>query len=92
MERSVAEDEELQQIAESCLAYLISDPEELSRFMQQTGMDPDSVRRSVGSSSLSMGMLDYFAQNEPALLAMCANSKMSTDRVMRMWQRLNPVG
>jgi len=84
--------DETEILANACLAYLVSDTEELSRFMTQTGMDPDSLRNSVGSQSLTLGLLDYFAQNEPALLAMSANAGLSAERFMRQWQRLNPSG
>lgn len=90
MLRTDQSDDEVKTLADACFAYLISDPEQLSHFMGLTGMDSDSLRKSIGSESLSAGLLDYFAQNEPALLAMCANAGLSTDRFMRSWQRLNP--
>ncbi len=77
-------------LAEACLAYLISDPEELGRFMTHAGLDSDALRQAVGSKSFALGMFDYFAQNESALLAMCANSGISAERFMRAWHRLNP--
>jgi len=87
-----AHNDEMEMIANACLAYLVSDTEELSRFMLHAGLDNDSLRISVGSEHLTLGMLDYFAQNEPALLAMCANAGLSAQRFMRTWQKLNPSG
>jgi hypothetical protein len=37
-------------------------------------------------------MIDYFAQNEPALLAMCANSGIPAERFMRVFHLLNGEG
>jgi hypothetical protein len=79
-------------LADACLGYLAENPDELMAFMQFAGLDPDALRRSVGSSALQHGLIDYFASNEPILLALCANSGMSPEQFMRVWHRLNPSG
>ena len=79
-------------LADACLGYLAENPDELLAFMQFAGLDPDALRRSVGSPSLQSGLIDYFASNEPILLALCANSGMSPEQFMRVWHRLNPSG
>lgn len=83
---------EINEISDACLAYLTADPEELVRFMQHTGLDAGDLRSVVGTESLAHGMIDYFAQNEPALLAMCANAGFSAERFMRIYYRLNGDG
>lgn len=84
--------DEINALAEIALNYLISAPEELARFLGYTGLDGDSLRQGIGSPSLSLGLFDYFAQNEPALLAMCANGNLPPERFMRGWHQLNPGG
>jgi hypothetical protein len=79
-------------LADSCLGFLAENPEELFAFMQFAGLDPDSLRASVGTQSLQLGLLDYFASNEPILLALCANAGLSPEDYMRVWYRLNPSG
>ncbi|WP_162247368.1 DUF3572 family protein [Devosia sp. Root635] len=79
-------------LADSCLGYLAENPDELLAFMQFAGLDPDNLRRSVGSAALQNGLIDYFASNEPILLALCANSGTSPEQFMRVWHRLNPSG
>lgn len=79
-------------LADSCLGYLAENPEELLAFMQFAGIDPDTLRGSVGSPALQRGLIDYFASNEPILLALCANSGISPEQFMRVWHRLNPSG
>ena len=81
-----------QSLAELCLGHLAEDPEQLSQFMGVTGYSPDSLRRSVGSEQFGHGIIDYFAQNEPLLLALCANGGIGPDDFMRVWARLNPAG
>ena len=79
-------------LAQACLGYLAENPDELLAFMQVAGLDPDALRRSVGTPALQHGLIDYFASNEPILLALCANSGMSPEQFMRVWHRLNPSG
>jgi hypothetical protein len=79
-------------LADACLGFLAENPEELLGFMQYTGLDPDALRQSVGSPALQRGLIDYFASNEPILLALCANAGLSPEEFMRVWYRLNPSG
>lgn len=76
-------------MAESALAHLVSDPEELVRFMQLSGYSPDLLRESLDSSEFKSAVIGYFAQNEPLLLAMCANSGLTPNDFMRVWNKEN---
>ncbi len=80
---------EQMKMAEAGLCYLTSDSEELARFMGTTGFDPDGLRDAVGSEELAIALMDYFAANEPALLAMCANSGIHVEAFMRLWHAQN---
>ena len=79
-------------LADLCLGYLAEHPEELVGFMQTVGYDPNSLRRAVGSSQFQRGVIDYFASNEPILLAFCANANLTPESFMRAWYKLNPAG
>jgi hypothetical protein len=79
-------------LAEACLGYLAENPEELLAFMQFAGLDPAGLRRAVGSASFERGLIDYFASNEPILLALCANAGFPPEQFMRVWHRLNQGG
>ncbi len=80
---------EYKQFAEAALSYLASDPQELARFMSATGYDPAQLRAAIDSEELAMAAMDYFAANEPVLLAMCSNMKLDVARFMACWQRIN---
>lgn len=82
-------DTELDQIADACLTWLAGDVAELERFMALAGYTPQTLRGAVGSEGLAHGLIDYFGRNEPLLLAMCANTGLDVNRVMRLWNRLN---
>jgi hypothetical protein len=60
--------------------------------MSYSGLTPDGIRRAMGTESLARGLIDYFAQNEALLLALCAESGRKPEAVMRVWARLNPAG
>ncbi len=78
-----------EQFAQAGFAYLVADPKELARFMSATGYDANRLRCEIGSVELDMALMDYFAANEPALLAMCSNMKLDVTRFMACWQRIN---
>jgi hypothetical protein len=82
----------LKELAELILHHLAQNPEQLADFMGQTGLSPDALRGSVGSSSLARGLLDYLVHNESLLLAFCAGNALQPDTVMRVWAKLNPDG
>ena len=47
------------------------------------------LRKAVGGDMLARGLIDYFAQNESLLLALCANARIAPESFMRVWHRLN---
>ncbi|HHY51113.1 MAG TPA: DUF3572 domain-containing protein [Alphaproteobacteria bacterium] len=77
------------ELGELCLGHLAEDPEALARFMEATGYSPAGIRAAVGSDQLDRGLIDYFAQDEPLLLALCANNAISPEDFMGVWARLN---
>lgn len=85
----MTKDRQLTELSKAGIGYLASDPEELARFMNASGYDPDGLRGALGTRALALAVMDYFAANEPALLAMCANSDLTVDEFMRLWQKLN---
>ncbi|MCW5720568.1 MAG: DUF3572 family protein [Devosia sp.] len=79
-------------LADACLGHLAENPEELLAFMQQAGLDPQSLRSALGTSRLQRGLIDHFAANEALLLALCANSGTTPEAFMQVWYKLNPAG
>jgi hypothetical protein len=79
------------EVADLCLGQLARDPEQLARFMRIAGYSPDGLRKAVGSGQLQQGLVDYFAQNEPLMLALCAENRLRPEDFMRVWALLNPA-
>lgn len=78
-------------LAEMCLSHLVADPERLGRFMAEAGYDPASLREAVGTADFGMGLIDYFAQNEAEMLAVCAANSIRPEDFMAVWHKLNAV-
>lgn len=79
-------------LAGLCLGQLAEDPRQLAEFMATTGYSPGTLRAAIGTGELERGLIDYFAGNEPLLLALCANNNLKADDFMRVWAQLNPAG
>jgi hypothetical protein len=79
-------------LAELCLGHLVENPEELGAFMAHSGYDGASLRTAIGGRQFQHGIIDYFAANEPLLLALCANNALAPEAFMRVWAKLNPAG
>jgi len=87
--RSDSANPRVSDLADACLTFLAEHPEELMAFMQVAGLDPDALRDAVGTPDLQHGLIDYFAANEPILLALCANAGITPEQFMQVWHRQN---
>ncbi len=85
----LSDSKEIDLFGAHCLNYLISDPDELANFMNISGYGPQTLRDSIDTVELQAALLNYFASNEAALLAMCANAGIKTSRFMGCWGRQN---
>ena len=77
----------LDELAQMSLDYLVHNPEQLGEFMVQTGLDPQSLRRLVGTAEFAHGLLDYVVQNEPLLLAIAGAAQLKPESIMTVWAR-----
>jgi hypothetical protein len=76
-------------LADLCFAHLVEQPELLLRFMGVAGYSPQSLRAAAGSRHLNIGIIDYFAENEGLLLAVCERHGLRPEEFTRAWTRLN---
>ena len=79
----------IDEIANACLNYLISCPNELNNFMKNTGFSADFLRNNIGKKNLNQALFDYFINNEAALISMCAMSNFDINEVIKIWQQEN---
>ena len=79
----------LKELADLCLQYLAQNPEQLAEFMVQSGIVPQDLRRLVGTDGFAHGLVDYVVSNEPLLVAVAAEARVSPETVMRTWAKLH---
>jgi hypothetical protein len=84
-------DSDADSLAELCLSFLAEDPGQLAEFMAAAGYTPKSLMAARHEDALRHGLIDYFAANEPLLLALCANNGLKPEAFMRVWHRHNPT-
>ena len=80
---------DLETLADLCLSHLAEDPELLGAFMVETGYDPPALRKALGTNGLRAGLVDYFARNEPMMLALCTKQNLRPENFMAVWHKLN---
>ena len=59
------------------VGFLSQRPDDLSRFLAATGADPLQLREALSSDAFQSGMIDYFRDNEPLMLAFCEETGTS---------------
>jgi hypothetical protein len=79
-------------VGDLCFTKLTNDPEELLRFMNVAGYNGAALRRALGTPALTRGMIEYVAQNEPLMLAVCGEGGIKPEAFMRVYYQLNPGG
>ena len=68
-------------IAIAALSFLASDPARLSRFLDITGLGPDTLRQAAQEPGFFARVLDYLGEDEALLLAFAANEGMRPETV-----------
>ena len=77
-------------VADACFSHLVQHPEDLQRFMGETGYTPETIGKAVGTSAFAAGMIEFFVRSEPLLLVLCANAGFRPEQIVAVWRRLNP--
>ncbi|MEM1288091.1 MAG: DUF3572 family protein, partial [Pseudomonadota bacterium] len=66
------------------IVFLSAQPEELSRFLKISGVEPDELRALMGNVDFERGLVDYISQNEPLLMAFCEATGTDPSLVSRL--------
>jgi len=80
--------QEAEVIALKALAFLASDPERLSRFLEVTGIAPQTLRQSAAEPSFLAGVLDHLRADQSLLFIFAECEGLAPDRVDRARQLL----
>jgi hypothetical protein len=61
-------------LAIQALSHLAQDPEQLSRFLALSGIDPGAIRAAAAQPEFLAGVLAYLAQDEALLVRFAAEA------------------
>jgi len=70
-------------LAIQALSYLAQDPEQLSRFLALSGIDPGAIRAAAAQPEFLAGVLAYLAQDEALLVRFAAEAGVPPGAVER---------
>jgi len=76
-----ARQEAARDLAIVALGYIASDPEQLSRFLALTGIDPGAIRAAANEPGFLAGVLGYISGNERTLIAFATHAGVAPDEV-----------
>ena len=66
-----------EEIAIDALYFLANDFDQMSRFMELTGMTPDYIASYATSSTLQVALLEFLMGNEALLLTFCSSTNIN---------------
>lgn len=72
---------EAEAIAIAALSAIAADPQQLSRFLAVTGLEPDTLRAAAGEPSFLSAVTGFLMADEPSLLAFAANEGLEPQAV-----------
>lgn len=77
-----------EELAIEILGYLADDPQRLSRFLDLTGLTPQSLRLTATLPGFAASMIEYLASDDRLLLAFAADRGHDPARLEAIRQRL----
>ena len=72
------------------LAWLVSQPDGIARFLAASGVSAADLREAAGSPGLTLAILDFLLAHEDLLLAFCESSGTAVTSLHRARQALGP--
>jgi Protein of unknown function (DUF3572) len=82
--------EEAELVAVSAFAFVAGDPERLARFLEITGLRPETIRQAAASPGFYGAVLDHVAADEQLLLALAGALETKPERIMQARHTLAP--
>jgi hypothetical protein len=82
--------EEAESIALSAFSVLAADDERLSRFLDLSGLRPETIRKAAASPGFLGAVLDHVASHEELLLAVADALSTRPERIMEARRTLSP--
>jgi hypothetical protein len=77
-------------MAVEALSFLAGSPERLIRFLDVSGLRPDTLRAAAGEPGFLAGLMDYLVSDEELLVAFAGEIGASPESVVRAKRLLSP--
>ena len=78
-------------MAVEALSFLARSPERLARFLDVSGLRPDTLRAAAGEPGFLTGLMDYLVSDEELLVAFAGEIGASPESVMQARHVLSPA-
>lgn len=82
--------DEAETTALNAFSFLAQDDERLTRFLETTGLRPETIRQAVETPGFLAAVLDYVASDEPLLLDLAKALATKPERIMEARHTLSP--
>jgi len=79
------------EMAIAVLGFLAEDAGRLSRFLDMTGLAPETIRRAASSPGFFLAVLDHVAADEALLVAAASHLSVTPERIMAARRLLSPT-
>ena len=89
---SAARRELAEGLAIEALGFLAGDPERLSRFLDLSGLTPETLREAANQPGFLGAVLDYLAGDESLLVTFAANGGHDPAAILNARALLSPNG
>jgi hypothetical protein len=83
--------EEAEAIACGALAFLADNERRLGRFLDETGLRPETIRAAASEPGFLAAVLQHVAGDEALLLDVARGLDLPPERITRALQRLSPA-
>lgn len=75
--------DQAQMLALQALGWLVAQPDHIGGFLAASGLSPDDLRARAGEPEFLASVLDFLLQDEPLLLAFCADTGQAPQKPMQ---------
>jgi hypothetical protein len=73
----------------AALGFISADEERLGRFLALTGLDPGTIRGSIGEPGFHAAVLDYVCADEELLVALASELDLAPEAIATAWRSLS---
>jgi Protein of unknown function (DUF3572) len=78
-------------LAVQALAFIAEQPEQIARFLAETGIGPDQIRAAARQPDFLAGVLDHMLGDEALLIAFADSAGIDPAAVVRLRNLLGKV-